>query len=122
VREYTVTEACYVPVGPGFKWKFAGQRVRLAAEDAAELGDLVVPVPDRVQILNTLTPPDVEGVAVQALTEAGLEAGVQKLNTPKGRKAKADQPDDPEVEAPPVGEVVDAGEPGAADERAAGQD
>lgn len=104
MREYEVTQACYVPVGPGFRYKVPGQRVRLSAEDAAELGKQVVAVPDRVRKLNTLAP-------------AAAGEGVQKLNTPKeSKKAKADPP--PET----AEEVVDVSEPGAADERAAAQD
>ena len=103
MREYQVTEPCYVPVGTGRRFKHAGQRVRLSADDAAELGDLVAPIPDSVQPVNTLL-------------REGSDKGVQKLNTAhKGKKP---------TEPTETGEEVDGdgSEPGAADERAAGQD
>ena len=41
MHTYQVTEACYVPLGPGFKYKKAGQLVNLSAADAKKLGGFV---------------------------------------------------------------------------------
>lgn len=52
MRQYQVLSQCYVPVGPGFKYKFPGQVVTLDDEDAASLEGLIAPVAG-VQELNT---------------------------------------------------------------------
>ena len=87
MREYEVTKACYVPVAHGFKRKRPGQIVRLSAEDAAELGSLVVPV--------TVRKPNTRAAAVQATvrkpnTPAKPET-VRKPNTPDSDDSSADE-------------------------------
>lgn len=46
MHEYEVVEGCYVPVGPGFKFKKPGQVVRLRKADAKKLGSYVKPLDD----------------------------------------------------------------------------
>lgn len=93
MRQYKVVAQCYVPVGPGYRYKMPGQIVSLDDEDAAELEGYITPV-EGVQLLNT-----------PAKTK-----GVQQLNTPA--KAKKDKSAAKEAE-----EVSDAGEPDAAAQR-----
>lgn len=128
MRAYQVTSSCYVPVGTGYRFKQPGQIVHLSAEDAAELGDLVASVSEvgsltlGVQFLNTSA---AEGSAetVQELnTEAPAGIVIEPRPAKARTKAKADPGAGSDIEAPPEGVSLDAGEPGPADERAAGQD
>lgn len=98
VRRYKVTEACYVPVGPGFKYKKPGQVVTLHDDDAAELTGYITPVSESGGPVWTERFPKTAGVA--------------KRNT---KTAEAE-------EASPAEEVTsDASEPVPADERAGGE-
>lgn len=103
VRRYEVTEECYVPVGPGLKYKKPGQVVTLHDDDAAELAGFITPVSESAGPVWTERFPKTAG-------------GVAKRNTsPKTKTAEAE-------EASPAEEVTsDASEPVPADERAGGE-
>lgn len=48
MRQYVVTEGCYVPVGESTKFKRAGQVVTLDEADAKALGGLVKPASEKL--------------------------------------------------------------------------
>lgn len=79
VRRYKVTEACYVPVGPGFKYKKPGQVVTLHDDDAAELTGYITPVaepsgPTWTERFPTFTPkPDVAKRNTEEVTSDASE-------------------------------------------------
>ena len=88
MRKYEVIEQCYVPVGPGFKYKKPGQVVTLTSEQAAKLKGLVV----RAGVASSVRKPDSKKVTPE------VEAPVTE--TPTGEVAP------------------DGGEPAPAEERA----
>lgn len=88
MRKYEVIEQCYVPVGPGFKYKKPGQVVTLTSEQAAKLKGLVV--------------------------RAGVASSVRKPDT----KQETPEVEAPVTETPTEEVAPDGGEPAPADERA----
>lgn len=88
LRKYEVLTQCYVPVGPGLKFKVPGQVVSLDDDDAAELSEFLAPVKE--------------------------PKGVAKRNT--SPKVKP-EPEAKQTE-PPEEVTSDGGEPGAAVQRA----
>lgn len=124
MRKYEVVMACYVPVGPGLKWKKLGQVVTLDDADAGDLAGFVVPVGG-----SPSTPPRRK----TPRRKGGLDSGVQGLDTLKTKGvAKRNTPkakgDTPEVEShiakfDSVEEVdSDAGKPGEVASRDSGED
>lgn len=58
MRSYEVTKQCYVPVGPGLKFKRPGQIVTLDDEDAAELSAYLTPAKEGVAKRNSKAKPE----------------------------------------------------------------
>lgn len=92
MSKYEVTTNCHVPVGPGFKYKKAGQVVELDDVDAAELAPFLTPLEDHPapkrakskatkdlpdEVPTEDTPDDVPDVEVEPSVEGSSDEGVQ---------------------------------------------
>lgn len=99
MRKYEVVAQCYVPVGPGFKYKKPGQVVTLDDDAAKDLGALVKPVKGGRK--STPRPEVKSGVAGPTGT---VLDGI--ISLPEARQLCAEEV------------TTDAGEPGAAVQRA----
>lgn len=105
--KYQVVKATYVPVGPGFKYKKAGQIVTLKAADARRLGDLVRKLDGDEPVAKRNTPKPAPAAKQQGDADAGDESSAES------------ESDASVLETETVREVAaDAGESTPADERA----
>lgn len=99
VRRYEVTQECYVPVGPGLKYKRPGQVVTLHDDDAAELTGFITPA-----------------------SEPSGPTWTERFPKPTPAEGVAKRNTSPKSKAVEVEEVTpDASEPVPADERAGGE-